>query len=53
MPVANHAPTAVGKNQLTESFMKTLKQEEVNARTYADINDARRQSSQIMRSPWA
>jgi transposase InsO family protein len=30
-------------NAKAESFMKTLKQEEVNARTYADIDDARRQ----------
>ena len=30
-------------NAKAESFMKTLKQEEVNARAYADIDDARRQ----------
>ncbi len=30
-------------NAKAESFMKTLKHEEVNARTYADIDDARRQ----------
>jgi transposase InsO family protein len=29
-------------NAKAESFMKTLKQEEVNARTYAEIDDARR-----------
>jgi putative transposase len=29
-------------NAKAESFMKTLKQEEVNARAYADIDDARR-----------
>lgn len=31
-------------NAKVESFMKTLKQEEVNARTYANIDDARRQT---------
>jgi putative transposase len=30
-------------NAKAESFMKTLKQEEVNARTYTDVDDARRQ----------
>ena len=30
-------------NAKAESFMKTLKQEEVNARTYANLDDARRQ----------
>jgi len=29
-------------NAKAESFMKTLKQEEVNAKTYADVDDARR-----------
>ncbi len=32
-------------NAKAESFMKTLKQEEVNARTYADIDDACRKIS--------
>ncbi len=30
-------------NAKAESFMKTLKTEEVNAKTYADLDDARRQ----------
>ena len=30
-------------NAKAESFMKTLKQEEVNAKTYVDLEDARRQ----------
>ncbi len=40
--VSMSRPANPHDNAKAESFMKTLKQEEVNARTYADIDDARR-----------
>ena len=41
-PPSMSRPGCPYDNAMAESFMKTLKAEEVNARTYADLDDARR-----------